>query len=149
MSDILKIPSQLEPLIPLSHLELDLEPSTAGWAADLATKGVAIELDDLGRASIPRQVARQLIAERREARAAAEVRARELAEQNDAWHAEQYRLNARPGVPAHLIPEGVSAAAAMVQAGKDAEPQTVPSDTEWMFGEVDTMVYQPFPQEGE
>jgi len=62
-SDFVRVP---EMLIPLSVLLLDLEPSTAGWAADLAVKGIAIHLDDLGRASIARSEARRLIAEKRE-----------------------------------------------------------------------------------
>jgi hypothetical protein len=113
MGDFVKIPSQLEPLIPLSVLSLDLEPSTAGWAADLAAKGVAIELDDLGRTSISRADARRLFTEHRESLA----RHQEMAERA-ALEAEKVRLAELPaGIPWYEVPAGMSAAEAMVAAG--------------------------------
>lgn len=106
-SDFVRVP---ETLIPLSHLELDLEPSTAGWAADLAAKGVAIHLDDLGRASISRSDARRLIAEKRERLA----RHYQMEEQRFA-KLEGERLARLPkGLPWYEVPAGMSAAEAMV-----------------------------------
>src|SRR5215208_1136506 len=67
-------------LIPLSHLELDLDPpSGAGWPAYLAAKGVELLSDDVGRAAVSRVDARRLFTERREA----EARGRELTERRE------------------------------------------------------------------
>ena len=82
-----------EPPVPLSHLELDLPAPVAGWPAFLAARGVEVTLDDIGRMSISRDDARQRRAQ--------------------IWG----------GIPADLIPVGVSAAQAMVAAEKDARPR--------------------------
>jgi hypothetical protein len=50
----------MDELIPLSVLELDLEPpSVGGWRPYLADRGVAVVEDDLGRASVARSDARR------------------------------------------------------------------------------------------
>jgi hypothetical protein len=100
-------------------LSLDLEPSTAGWRADLAARGVAIRLDDVGRESITREAARRLFVERREAA----ERAREAAERHEA-ELEAQRVASLPrGLPADRIPEGLSPAMAMIAAGEDDRPR--------------------------
>jgi hypothetical protein len=59
-----KVPADL---ISLSVLALDLpEPSGVGWAAYLADRGIAIVLDEIGRAAITKADARSLFDERRE-----------------------------------------------------------------------------------
>ena len=133
-------------LIPLSILELDLPAPGNGWAAGLAEHGIAIVLDDLGRASIPRAAARELF----EARRAAEAKAREIAEATERQVVEadrQFRAGLPRGAAWWEIPDGVHPATAMLQQAKDAEPRRTPSQVEWLFGEADTMVYHEFPAE--
>jgi hypothetical protein len=98
-----------EPVVPLSHLELDLARPPEGWATFLADRGISITIDDLGRASVSRSDARQLLTEQREA----EVRRREKAaelerqavERDQAW-----RAQLGGGIPAYAIPDGVVSA---------------------------------------
>ena len=54
-----------EPPAPLSHLELDLPAPVEGWAVFLAGRGVEVTLDDIGRMSVSRGDARQLLIEQR------------------------------------------------------------------------------------
>ena len=61
MSDVMRIPSQYEPLVALSVLSLDLDPpSVGGWTHYLAELGIAIVSDDLGRDCIARADAARL-----------------------------------------------------------------------------------------
>lgn len=131
-------------LIPLSILELDLPAPGNGWAAGVAEHGIAIVLDDLGRASIPRAAARELF----EARRAAEAKAREMAEANERRAVEadrQWRAALPKGAAWYDIPPGVHPAAAMLQAAKDAQPRRTPSRAEWLFGLQDTggVIHEP------
>jgi hypothetical protein len=64
-------------LIAISVLALDLaEPPVGGWAAYLKGRGIAVIDDGIGRPSISRDDARQLLDEKREN----EARRREIAE---------------------------------------------------------------------
>jgi hypothetical protein len=49
-------------LVPVAHLALDVDEPLAGWPATLAERGVELVEDDLGRASVPRQVLGDLLA---------------------------------------------------------------------------------------
>ena len=95
--------------VPLTELERDLPAPAAGWAAELAARGVTVVLDDLGRPSITRAAARVLFTEHREneartARRRAEIEQRVIA-------ADEARRAALPkGIPANSVPTGVSAA---------------------------------------
>jgi hypothetical protein len=82
--------------------------------------GGAVELDDLGRQCVSREVARSLFAERAES----ERRQREAQKRLEAEYVERGAAN-RPwtGIPADRVPDGVSPAGAMLQAGKDAQPR--------------------------
>jgi hypothetical protein len=91
--NFLKVPELREPLIPLSVLGLDLAPSTAGWAADLAARGFSVELDDVGRLAVSREVARQLMAEKRES----EQKARDAGVARDAEFERPLRFPPFPG----------------------------------------------------
>ena len=64
--------------VPLTELERDLPAPAVGWAAELGRRGVAVVLDDLGRAAVDRATARALFAERREQEEAASRRREEL-----------------------------------------------------------------------
>jgi hypothetical protein len=130
-SDFVRVP---EMLIPLSVLSLDLEPSTAGWAADLAVKGIAIHLDDLGRASLP-VPRRGGLSLRSGSRWPGITRWRSSV--SPSWGERLARL--RPGVPAHSIPDGVLPAAAMLQAAHDTAPRRQ-SVVESAFGDPDELV---------
>jgi hypothetical protein len=79
-----------------------------------------VVLDDLGRRCVSRETARALFAERAEA----EQRQRETHQRREEELAEQAANNPpRGGIPADRIPDGVSPAAAMLQAALDAEPR--------------------------
>jgi hypothetical protein len=101
--------------VPLSHLGLDIDEPMSGWLAFFAERGVELVEDDLGRASVPRQVLGELLAERREREA-------RLAEE---WAEKAAAVGPTPvagGVPAG---EGLSAFETMV-----AQPgyQTIPDE---------------------
>jgi hypothetical protein len=79
-----------------------------------------VVLDDLGRRCVSRAAARRLFAERAEV----ERRRREAQQRHEAELAEQAANNRpRGGVPVPEGFEGVSAAAAMLQAAQDARPR--------------------------
>jgi hypothetical protein len=109
-------------LIPLSVLQLDLPAPSGGWDAFLAGRGIAIVSDDIGRKSVSRGDARMLLDEQHEA----EARKREVAERQERQAIEADRVRRASiwgGVPATAIPEGVSAASAMLTAAHDARPR--------------------------
>jgi hypothetical protein len=111
--NFLKVPELREPLIPLSVLGLDLAPSTAGWAADLAARGFSVELDDVGRLAVSREVARQLMAEKRES----EQKARDAGVARDAEFERQRQANLPRGIPWYQIAPGQTPAEALIAAG--------------------------------
>jgi bifunctional ADP-heptose synthase (sugar kinase/adenylyltransferase) len=96
--------------VPLSVLALDLDaPSAGGWHAYLASRGIAVLVDDVGRDSITKADARRLFDERREH----EIRRRQIAARQEQAALEADRAF-RAGLPKGLhwtdIPVGVSAA---------------------------------------
>lgn len=111
-----------EPLIPLSHLALDLPVPPEGWSNFLGRRGIMLRPDDIGRDSIRRSDAQVLLHEQR----ANELRAakhRQLAEA-EAVEADQLRRALIwKGVPADHMPPGVQPAAVMLQAHKDSQPR--------------------------
>jgi hypothetical protein len=112
-------------LIPLSHLALDLpEPEVGGWHAYLNAKGVDVVVDDIGRLAVARSDARMLITEHREA----EAHAREVTERREAQLIQQDQLrraNMPAGIPAGMVPDGMTGAEAMVLAGEKRRPRSV------------------------
>ena len=109
-------------LIPLSVLELDLAAPPLGWNVYLAGRGIAVVDDDIGRPAVARADARMLIAEQREAEARGREKAAEL-ERQAVELDQQRRAQIWGGIPADLIPVGVSPAQVMVAAEKDARPR--------------------------
>jgi hypothetical protein len=105
--------------IPLSHLELDLPTPVEGWTVFLAARNIEITLDDIGRMAVARVDARRLLTEKRE-REAEQARRRKLAEAQAVADDQLRRSRIWGGAPAV---EGVSAAALMLQADKDAQPR--------------------------
>jgi hypothetical protein len=137
-------------LIPLSILELDLPAPGNGWAAGLAEHGIAIVLDDLGRASIPRAAARELF----EARRASEAKAREMAAANEQAAIErdrEFRAALPKGKAWYEVPAGVHPATALLAEVKAAQPRRTPTQTEWLFGLQDTggVIHEPAVPEDE
>jgi hypothetical protein len=109
-----------EPVVPLSHLELDLPAPVEGWATYLADRGISITIDDVGRASVSRSDARQLLTEQREA----EVRRREKAAELERQLVErdrQFRASLGRGIPADAIPAGMTYAEAVASAELDGQ----------------------------
>jgi hypothetical protein len=114
-------------LVALSVLSLDYPAPPTGWAAELARRGVAISLDDLGRESIPRDAARGLLEEHR---AEVERRARHLAEvERRAIEADQaFRATLPPGIRPDQVPEGMTPAELMTagdRLGQGSRRQSV------------------------
>jgi hypothetical protein len=93
----------------LAELERDLPEPAVGWVAELASRGVVIIEDDIGRAAVTRSVARSLFAEARENEARAARRREEIEQRLIA--ADEARRAAMPkGIPAAAVPTGMSAA---------------------------------------
>jgi hypothetical protein len=108
--------------VPLSHLALDLPEPPVGWITYLNGRGIDLVDDDIGRKSISRADAWQLLDERRED----EARRRELAQRREREAIEADRAF-RAALPKGLhwtdIPVGVSAAQMWAQAEKDSRPR--------------------------
>ena len=101
-----------EPPVPLSHLALDLNVPSEGWALFLGKRGIAIVPDSLGRDSVDHGAARRLLDEKRES----ELRARalrNLAEQEAVERDQLRRASLGQGVK---VPDGLSYAEAVMQA---------------------------------
>jgi hypothetical protein len=105
--------SNLSDLVPLSVLELDL---------DAPVIGVPVLTDDIGRPSVSREVARQLITEQRERREA-QARQRVAAELRAVEADRRWRAQLPAGIPASAIPDGVLPVMAMTQAVHDERPK--------------------------
>jgi hypothetical protein len=131
--------------IPLSHLQLDLEPPAVGWETYLTGRGIAVLTDDLGRKAISRADARQLFDEQRET----EARQRELSEQRDREAVEADRVRRAQlwrGMPWWDVGMGISPATAMLQAGYEAErPRSVYTTLleQELGGEDESLVFHP------
>jgi hypothetical protein len=95
--------------IPLSVLALDLPAPAAGWPAELRRRGIPVEADDVGRPSVTRAVARDLLAEHRE-NEARKARIQQEAERRAVEADQAFRAQLAPGIPAGAVPEGVSPA---------------------------------------
>jgi hypothetical protein len=134
-----KVPAEL---IPLVVLELSLA-APVEWAAFLADRGMSIIIDDIGRASVARSDARQVLTEEREN----EVRRREKAAELERQAVEadqQRRAQIYAGIPAAAIPADVHPARAMLEASRDARrPRRVSPLQEALSGE--SMTYHSFP----
>jgi hypothetical protein len=118
-------------------------PKDAVDALERQLDGVVV-LDDLGRRCVTRDRARGLFAERAEA----ERRQREAQQRHEDELAEQAANNRpRGGVPADQIPDGVSPAAAMLQAALDAEPRRRSVLEEALANRDGAIVYHPVDRE--
>jgi hypothetical protein len=131
-------------LIPLSILQLDLPAPVEGWNSYLNSRSIPVVEDDLGRAAVARSVARMLLAEQREQ----EARSRELAAERERQAIEADRLRRaqiHPGIPAYLIPDGVSPGLAMAQAERLSQKSVRTTLLEHeLSGAGDTMVFHSF-----
>jgi hypothetical protein len=137
----------LEPLVPLSVLQLDLDTPPEGWSNFLAARNIEITLDDIGRMSISRDDARQLFIEKRE-REAEQARRRKLAEAQAVADDQIRRAQIWQGIPADDLPPGVAPAAVMLQASKDARPKRTSVLQEALAGS-ETLTYHPLPTSDE
>jgi hypothetical protein len=105
--------------VALVELSLSLDEPSVGWVAYLATKGVEIVEDDLGREAILRVDARQLFSEHR----ADEVRKAEhrARQEREAERADRlWRAQLPQGVSAAAIPPGLTFAEAAWSAELDS-----------------------------
>jgi hypothetical protein len=126
-----------EDLVPLSVLQLDLDPPAGGWDAYLTGRGVDVVVDDIGRKAISRADARQLFDEQREA----EAHAREVVERQEREAVERDRAF-RAALPTGLhwtdIPAGVTAPELWAQTEKDSQPRRRSMLEEALAGEAMT-----------
>jgi hypothetical protein len=107
--------------VPLSELERGLPAPARGWAVELAGRGVEIVEDDLGRAAISRTAARDLFAEHRSQQEAAARRREEIEQRVIA--ADEARRAAMPrGIPAGMVPEGMTGAELLMAADPMRRP---------------------------
>jgi hypothetical protein len=148
MTDFVKVPELREPLIPVSHLALDLPaPASGDWHAFLAGKGIRVVPDDVGRDCVASHDAARLVGEKRgdEVRRAALAR---LAEQEAVEADERRRAQIWKGVPADAMRPDALPASVMLQAVKDSRPRRLSPLQEALSNE-ETLTFHPFPQEGE
>jgi hypothetical protein len=134
-----------EPLVPLSVLSLDLpEPSVGGWPLELARRGIEIVVDDIGRDSISRADAKQLILQKREdearKRAFLAQQEQEAVEADRAWRAALPK-----GTPWWEF-DGVTPAEAWAAAELAAAPRRRSLLEESLDGE-ESMVYHSLPRD--
>jgi hypothetical protein len=107
-------------VMPISHLALDLPTPELGWPAYLSSRDIAIVEDGIGRSAISRVDAKQLFDEHRDNDARkAELRA--AAEQRAIEADRVFRAQLGVGVPASLIPAGMTYAAAALSAELDGQ----------------------------
>jgi hypothetical protein len=99
--------------VPLSQLGLDVPEPPAGWVFELERRGIPIVLDDIGRPSISRDAARDLLAKRHEQQQAA-ARRREAIERRVIEADQRFRASLPAGIPAGAVPEGISAGQLMM-----------------------------------
>ncbi|HEY6688334.1 MAG TPA: hypothetical protein VI094_19240 [Propionibacteriaceae bacterium] len=137
----------LEPLVPLSVLQLDLDAPVGGWASYLADRHIEVVADDIGRMSVSRDAARLLFAEERE-REERQARHRKLVEAKAVADDQLRRSQIWGGVPAEALPVGVSASSVMLQAARDAQPKRQ-SVLQHALANSGEMVFHPIRDEGD
>jgi hypothetical protein len=101
-----------EPM-PLTELARDLPEPVGGWNVELERRGIPVVQDDVGRPSVDRKTAKALYAEHRERQEAA-ARYRAEIEQRLIAADEARRAAIPKGIPAGMVPEGISAAQLMM-----------------------------------
>jgi hypothetical protein len=132
-----------EPLVPLSHLALDLPVPSEGWADFLGRRAIAFRPDDLGRDCVRRQDARRLLDERRADELRRRARARQ--QEQEAVEADRVRFaSIWRGAPADTLPVGVSAGDAMLAAARQSRPKRQ-SLVEEQFSNSPDMTYHAYP----
>jgi hypothetical protein len=136
-----------EQVVPLSELSRDLPEPPAGWAAEMAGRGVEVVLDDLGRAAISRRAARLLFTEHL---AEQELAARKRAEiEQRAVEAHQQFLASLPaGIPAGAVPEGISAGQLMMLSDPERQRARRESPLEHALQNSGSAVFHPIREEG-
>jgi hypothetical protein len=105
--------------IPLSHLGLDLPTPEFGWVAYLASRGIEVVEDGIGRSAVSSADAKMLISEHRESENL-KARNRAAAERAAVESDRQRRAQLPSGVPADLILAGMRPAEALFAAELDS-----------------------------
>lgn len=129
-------------LLPLSVLSLDLPEPSFGWPRYLTGRGIEVVSDDIGRLSVGRADARQLLDEHREREAQLAQHSAEI-EQRAVEADQQRRSQIWGGIPADRMPSDAAPASVMLQAAKDAEPRRS-TPLEEAFGNSPGMAYHQF-----
>ena len=133
-------------LVPISQLELDLPAPVTGWLVELDRRHVVVLRDDIGRDSITRADARELIHEHRE-NEARKIRMQQQIDRQAIAADQEWRASLNPGIPWYNIGRDISPAAALLEAQRDAEYAGRPrsAQTELLEAELGgkggTMVY--------
>jgi hypothetical protein len=131
--------------VPLVVLELSLT-APVEWAAFLGDRGMSIVIDDIGRPSVSRSDARQLLDEQREA----EARNREVMERREQQFIQQDRIRRASmptGIPAGLIPDNLRPTEALMLAGEGSGPRAKSVHEQLLereLGSGESLVFQSF-----
>jgi hypothetical protein len=128
--------------VPLSVLSLDHPQPGEGWARYLHERNIPVGEDDLGRAAVSRDDARQLLAEQRKT----ELRKREALAEQERAAVEQDRVKFASiwkGLAADDLPVGVAAGDAMIAAARAGQPKRRTPVEEALSGE--SMTFHAYP----
>ena len=129
-------------LLPLSVLSLDLPEPSFGWVRYLAGRSIEVVSDDIGRLSVGRADAKQLLDEHREREAQLAQHFAEIEQRT----VEADRLKFAQiwkGVSVDRMPSDAAPASVMLQAAKDAEPKRS-TPLEEAFSNSQGMTYRPY-----
>jgi hypothetical protein len=124
-------------LVPTSVLALDVPEPVGGWPG--------VVEDDVGRPSVPREVARSLLAEHREAEARAFRHRQEIEERLIEADAVR-RSQIPPGIPLDAVPAGVSPGEWLMLSDPEAQSGRRESVVEHALQRRDGAVYHPLPR---
>jgi hypothetical protein len=135
-----------EQLVTLSELSLDLPEPVAGWAAEMAARGVEVVLDDLGRAAISRPAARLLFTEHLAEQELA-ARRREEIEQRLVAADEARRARMPKGIPVSAEVPGLTPAMLMMLSDPAAQSARRESPLEHALQNSGSAVFHPIRDE--
>jgi hypothetical protein len=128
--------------VPLVELALSLPEPPLGWEVELDARGVPVFPDDVGRPSISRDAARQLLAEHREQQEAAARRRVEI-EQRAVEADQRFRASLPAGIPAGAVPDGISAGQLMMLSDPERQGSRRESVLQHALANGGSAVYHP------
>jgi hypothetical protein len=140
MNEVIKVPSQYEPTVPLVVLALSIPEPPNGWVNWLAVKGITVVPDHIGRDSVACHHAKRLLDEQREEQLRRAALAR-LQEQEAVAEDERRRSQIWGGIRADQVPDGMTATELMLASDPDRRPRRKSVAASFLDG--DAMVMHP------